>query len=94
MVADTDYTDNKSDLLQAIGFVPTQREILTQRISLPIIGEQNATQIRMAVKDHAKEIKRVALVSIRGSQNTGDTRHVSVFLVQHDLQTNAMVFSG
>jgi len=63
-------------------------------MSLPIIGQQNATQIGMAVEDHAKQIKRLALVPIRRSPNAGDTRYVSVFLVQHNLQTNAMVFSS
>ena len=56
--------------------------------------EQDATQIRMAVEDDAKHVERLTLVPVRCPPNTGDTRNMRVFLVQHDLQTNAMKFSG
>src|SRR6185369_839740 len=80
--------------LKAVWFVAAQWKIFPQRVSLPIVRQQNATQIRVAVEDHAKQIKRLAFVPVRGAPNSGDTRHVRVFLVQQHLQTNSMVLSG
>src|ERR1700754_3768766 len=87
----TDDTD-KLRLLQTIWLVTSQRKILAQRVSLPIVRQQNAAQIRMSVEDDAKQIKRLALVPIRGAPHAGNGRHVRVFFTQHDLQTHAMMF--
>src|SRR4026208_1363142 len=59
----TDDTD-KLRLLQAVRLVASQRKIFPQRVSLPVVRQQDASQIGMAVEDDAKQIKRLAFVPI------------------------------
>src|SRR5438874_281757 len=40
--------------LKAIRLVPSQRKILSQRITLPVVRQENATQIGVAIEDYAK----------------------------------------
>lgn len=61
-------------------------------MTLPVIGQQDAAQIRMIVKDDAKQIKGFAFVPIGRAPNTGNGGHVRVVFVQQHLQTNAMKF--
>ena len=82
------------DSFQAIRLVSAERKILPQRMSLPIIRQQNSPEIRMAVKNHSEQVKRLAFVPIRGAPQTGDARYVNVVLVQHHFNSNAMIFSG
>ena len=51
-------------------------------MSLPIVREQNSTQIRMAIENYTKQIERLTLVPIRCLPNSGDCRDASVFLVK------------
>jgi len=62
-------------------------------MALPVVRQQDATQVRMAVKDHAEQIERLALVPVCRTPNAGDALDMRVFLVQQHLQANAMVFS-
>lgn len=63
-------------------------------MSLPVIRQQNASQIRMTVKNDSEQIERFAFVPIRRAPDSRNGRHVHVVLAQHNLQTNAMVFGG
>src|ERR1051325_946283 len=51
----TENTDQHS--FQTVRFVTSQWKILAQRMSLPIIRQENASQIRMAVENHAKHVE-------------------------------------
>src|SRR5436190_19630020 len=89
----TDDTD-KLRLLQTIWLIASQRKILAQRVALPVVRQQDAAQIGVTVEDHAKQIKRFALVPIRGAPNPSHTRHVRVVVIQQDLQTQPVIFGG
>src|SRR5688572_25289605 len=65
----------QSALLQAVRFITAQRKILAQRVSLPILRQQNAAQIRMPIKNDAKHVERLALVPVCRLPNAGDGRH-------------------
>ena len=54
-------------------------------MSLPIVRQQNAAEIRMPIENHTEEIECLPLVPVRCSPNACDTRHVSVFLIQQHL---------
>src|SRR5712691_10516198 len=69
-------------LFQAIRFITSQREILSQRVALPIIGQEDATQIGMAVENHAKQIVSFALVPVRRPPHAAYGRHVNIVFVQ------------
>src|SRR6185436_8546307 len=72
----------KTDLLKAIRFVTPQWKIFAQCMSLPIVGQQDPSQIRMAVEDHAKQIECLALVPVCCLPNARHARHVRVFFIQ------------
>src|SRR6185436_7405677 len=84
----------KTSSFQAIRLITSQRKIFPERVSLPVIRQEDASQIRMPVENHTKQIKRLTFVPIRRSPHTSDARNMSVLLVQQHLQANAMVFSG
>src|ERR1051326_1182868 len=87
-------TRNSSPLFQTVRFVTSQGKIFTQSVALPVIRQKNAAQIRMIVKDHTEQIKGLALVPIRGSPDSGHSRHVQVFFVQQNLQTQTLICPG
>src|ERR1044072_428708 len=68
-------------LFQAIRLVTSQRKIFSQRISLPIVRQENATQIRVIIENHSKQIVSFALMPIRCSPDGGDTRCVRVVFI-------------
>src|SRR5712692_1091902 len=43
-------------LFQAVRLVASQRKVLAQRMSLPVLGQKDAPQVRMIVKDDSKQI--------------------------------------
>src|SRR5579862_5788659 len=68
-----------SQILANPGFVLLQDVvILTQRISLPLIRQQNPLQIRMAFEADAKHIERFPLQPIRHRPHTHHTPHTLV----------------
>src|SRR5689334_14550359 len=73
-----------SRLSQRVWFISSQRKILSQCVSLPIIWQENAAQIGMSVKNDAKQIVGFALVPIRRPPDSCDSRHMRVFFVQQD----------
>src|SRR6267143_2296316 len=79
-------------LLQRIRLVATQRKILPQRVSLPVVRQKNPAQVRMSIKNYSKEIKRFALVPVGSAPHACNRWHVNVFFVKHDLQAQAMMF--
>src|SRR5438309_8530821 len=56
--------------LKAIWLVPSQRKILSQRITLPVVRQENATQIGVPIEDYAKQIIGLALVPVGSAPNT------------------------
>src|SRR5439155_4654022 len=77
--------------LQAIRLVPSQRKIFSQSVTLPVIRQKEAAQIRMSVEDYPKKIVRLALVPVRGAPNSGDGRHVYVVFVEQDLEPEPLI---
>src|SRR5258707_5473540 len=61
-------------------------------MSLPIIRQKDATQIRMVVKNNSKQIECFALVPISRAPDTGDARHPRIIFVKQHFQTHAMMF--
>src|SRR5712692_1011166 len=79
-------------LLQAIRFVTAQRKVFSERVPLPIVRQENSTQVRMAVENNAEQIVCLSFVPIRGAPDTSHRRHVSIVFVQQHLQAHAMMF--
>src|SRR2546423_743121 len=77
-------------LLQRIRLVTSQRKIFSQRMSLPIVRQKNAAQIRMIVENYSKQIVSLAFVPICPAPDAGNARHVRVILVQNNFQADAM----
>src|SRR5262245_11073490 len=67
-------------------FLVAERGVLAQRPALPVVGQQNAGEIGMAVEDDAVEIEGLALVPVRGRPHAGHGRQVQVALVELDLE--------
>src|SRR5437868_305039 len=59
-------------------------------MSLPIVGQQNATQIRVIIKNHSEQVVSFALVPIRCSPDARHTRYVWVVFIHDSFQTNTM----
>src|SRR5436190_22913225 len=76
--------------LQAIRLIPSQRKIFSQRMPLPIVGQQDAAQIRMLVEDHTEQIVGLAFMPVGSAPDTGNAWHMWVFLVQKYLEPDAM----
>src|SRR5882762_10489723 len=57
-------------LFQTVRFITSQRKILSQRMALPVVRQENAAQVRMTVKDHAEQIISLSLVPIRRSPDS------------------------
>src|SRR6185503_13633061 len=91
MTNDKWKTTNGKCSFQAVRFITAQRKVLAQRVSLPIVRQQNTTQIRMVVENDAKQIERLAFVPVRGLPDAGHGFEVSIFLVQQDFDSHAMV---
>src|SRR5712691_3369237 len=81
-------------LFQAIRFIASQRKIFSERVALPIIRQEDATQIGMSVENHTKQIVCFALVPVRRPPHARDGRHVNIVFVQQHLQAQAMVLCG
>src|SRR5438128_10231517 len=81
-------------LLQRIRLVTSQGKIFSQRVSLPIVGQKDAAQIRVIIKNHSKQIVSLSLVPICRAPNAGHARHVRVILVNQNFQTDAMELRG
>ena len=60
-------------------------------MALPIVGQKNSSQVRMAVEDDAEQIERFAFVPVGCAPDAGDGRHVRVVFVQQNFQTQAMM---
>src|SRR5258708_3379818 len=63
-------------------------------MTLPVIRQKNAAQIRMTIKDHAEQIKSLSLVPIRGPPNATHGRNMDVVLAQYHFQTNPLIVGG
>ena len=63
-------------------------------MSLPIVGQKDATQIRVIIKNHSEQIVSFALVPFRCSPDAGDARYVWVVFIHDNFQTNAMKLRG
>src|SRR6185436_12768961 len=61
-------------------------------VSLPIVGQKDAPQIRMIVKYHSKQIVSLSFVPVGGAPYAGNARHVRIVFIQQDLQPYSMVF--
>ena len=83
-----------TNLFQAVRFVTSQGKIFSQRMSLPIIGQKYATQVRVIIENHSKQIVSLALVPICRAPNAGHAGHVRVILVNQNFQTDAMELRG
>src|SRR5207237_4051590 len=77
-----------SKLLHAVRLVTAQRKILSQGVTLPIVGQQNSPQIRMPIEDHSEQIICFPFVPISRAPDAGNRRHMSIVLVQYDFQPN------
>src|ERR1700723_3050085 len=64
--------------------------ILAQRISYPLFGQQNAPQIRVAVKSNAKHVENFALKPVRYRPDGNDCVHCFVF-AEVGFQTQPLV---
>src|SRR6185295_5088363 len=60
-------------------------------MSLPVLRQQDTSQIWMPIKNHPKQIIRLTLVPISCSPNAGDTIYVDVVLIQQYLQAPAVI---
>src|SRR6185369_12747020 len=63
-------------------------------MSLPIVGQENATQIWMFVKDDSKQIESFALVPVRSAPDSSDCGHMRVIFIKQNLEPQAMKLSG
>ncbi len=63
-------------------------------MSLPIVRQEYAAQIRMIVKDNPEEIESFALVPIRSAPDACNRRHVRIIFVQQDLQAQPVMPGG
>src|SRR5215210_3228078 len=57
------------DLSQTVRFIPAQRKIFAERVAFPIVGQQDATQIRVAVEMDAEQVKGLTLMPVGCSPN-------------------------
>src|SRR5258708_36780495 len=51
------------------------RIILAQRVAFPVVLEQDANEVRVAVESDAHEVELLALVPVGGRPDGDDTRH-------------------
>src|SRR5262249_22292871 len=63
-------------------------------MSLPVVRQKDAAQIRMIIKDHPKQIVGFALVPIRAAPHWGDAGYVRVILVEDNLQSHPVKLCG
>src|SRR5574341_124056 len=80
-----------SKLFQAVRFIASQRKILPQCMSLPVVGQKNAAQIGMTVEDHAEQIVSLPFVPVCGAPDAGHGRHMRVCFVQQHLQPHPVI---
>ena len=73
-------------LFQAIRLVPAQRKILAQRMALPIVRQENSSQIRMIVKNNSEQVVGFALVPVCRAPYACDCRHMNVLLIEQYFQ--------
>src|SRR5207253_6255859 len=78
-------------LLQRIRLVTSQRKVLSQSMSLPVVGQEDAAQIWMIAEDHSKQIVGFAFVPIRGAPHARNARHVRVSFVKQHFQPDAVM---
>ena len=60
-------------------------------MALPIFRQQNASKIRVTIKDYAKQIIRLSFVPICRSPYTRNCQHVRIIFVQQNLETNSVM---
>ena len=63
-------------------------------MSLPVVGQENATQIGVFVKDDAEQIKSFAFVPVRRAPDSGDRGHMNVIFIKQNLEPQSMKFRG
>src|SRR2546425_1023682 len=73
-------------LFQTVRLVPAQRKIFPQSVTLPIVRQEYAPQIRMTVKNYAEQIVCFSFVPIGSAPNSCHGWHVRVVLVQQNLE--------
>ena len=78
-------------LCQAVRLITSQRKIFSQRMPLPVIRQEYAAQIRMAVENYSKQIVGFALVPVCCPPDRGHGRYVRIFFIQQNLQTQAVM---
>lgn len=59
-------------------------------MSLPIVGQKNATQIGVLIEYDTKQIVSFPFVPIRCAPDAGYSRHMCVIVVKQDLEPHAM----
>ena len=60
-------------------------------MSLPIVGQENAAQVRMIIKNHSEQVVSFSFVPIGCAPDAGNTRHVRIILTQHYFQTHSVM---
>src|SRR5919107_532662 len=75
---------------QAVRLVAAQREVLAERVPLPVVGQEDAAQVRVTVEDDAEHVERLALVPVGRAPDGNDGRDVRVLLVQENFQAQAV----
>src|SRR5438876_4953688 len=83
-----------ANLSQAVRLISTQRKVLAQRMTFPIIRQKYAAQIRVPIEDHAEQIVCLALVPVCRTPNCRNGRHMNVVVVQYDFQPQSMMPGG
>ena len=63
-------------------------------MTLPVIWQQDATQIRMLVKDHPEKIVSLSLVPIRCAPDAGNAGNVRIVFIEQHLQSDAVMFGS
>src|SRR4029453_13472598 len=68
-----------------------ERRVLAQRPALPVLGEQDAREVRMAGEADAVEVVGLALVPVGGGPHAADGRHARVLVADLHLEDEAGV---
>ena len=63
-------------------------------MSLPIVRQKYATQIRMIFEHNAEQVVSLSLVPICRAPDSGDGGHMRIVFAQDDFQTNSMMPGG
>jgi hypothetical protein len=51
-------------------------------MSLPIIRQQDAAQVRVLVEDHSEQVVSLSFMPVRGAPDARDARYVQVVFIE------------